>query len=159
MTTAVKTPIILEASKDWIRCYEAIQRSADAKEVLEFVNINAATQPVQPQRPVEPEYTDAKPGAVVWIVLSPDEKEQYRFLMRKYHTKLNLYNERKKESNELQDFIQNTVAVHLAPLMDCLGAVYNILQVLKKWLALTGRIRRLQLTQEYKALKKTPSKA
>jgi hypothetical protein len=159
MATTVKTPIILEASKDWIRWYEAVRRSADAKEVLDFVDIDADTQPVQPQRPVEPEYTDVKPGAAAWIALSADEKEQYRFLTQKYRMKLDLYKEQKKALNELQDFIHNTVAAHLAPLMDGLSTVYDILQALKKRLALTDRTRRLQLAQEYNALKTAPSKA
>jgi hypothetical protein len=136
-----------------------IRRLADAKEVLEFVDIDADTQPVQPQRPVEPEYTDVKPGAAAWIALSADEKEQYRFLTQKYRMKLDLYKEQKTALNELQDFIYNIVAAHLAPLMDGLSTVYDILQALKKRLALTDRTRRLQLTQEYNALKTAPGKA
>jgi hypothetical protein len=57
----------------------------------------------------------------------------------------NIKNGIDKALNELQDFIHNTLAAHLAPLMYGLSTLYDILQALKKRLALTDRTRRLQL--------------
>jgi hypothetical protein len=58
MTTIVKTPIVLEGLKDWIRWYEAVYSSTHAKEIFHLVNIDATTQPIQSQRPAESQYAN-----------------------------------------------------------------------------------------------------
>jgi hypothetical protein len=60
MTTVVKTPIILKGSKDWVRWYEAVCSSVHVKEVFYLVNIDTTIQPIQLQRPTEPQYADVQ---------------------------------------------------------------------------------------------------
>jgi hypothetical protein len=54
------------------------------------------------------------------------------------------------------EYIHKTLALTLRPYIRDMNSPYNILQALKKRLALTDRARRLQLVQEYNALKKAP---
>jgi hypothetical protein len=105
MTVVVKTPIILEDAKDWVRWYQAVQTSAEAKEVSQLIDVNAAIRPTQTHRRVESGFTDVKPAAAAWAALTADEKEQFRFVTQRYRTKLNLYKERKKALNEILVFI------------------------------------------------------
>jgi hypothetical protein len=79
MTTPVKTTLILESSKDWDEWYEIIRSTANAKDVLPFIDVNDAA-PQQLAEPVEPEYEKVRTGAVSFAALDDKEREHYKIL-------------------------------------------------------------------------------
>jgi hypothetical protein len=156
MTTIQKMPLLLEGPKDWDEWYEIVRSSAQARGVFQLVNINAATQPMQPTRPAEPLYQDIKQSATSYTALDDKEKDHYKVLLTEYRNRLARFDKEQAALIDILNHIQNTVARGLRTYMYGLDTPFEILKALKKRLAPTDRARRLELAREYQALKKAP---
>lgn len=155
MTTVVKaTSIILDSPRDWVQWHAIVKNAAKSKGVFEYIDVDATTPPPQPIKPIDPKITDVKPDATVFSALSPEQKEDYKFLANQYRTRLDSYKTEKKELGDIYTLIQDTIALHYKPYIIDESTPYKVLKALKKRIAPTERAQRLKLARDYHALKK-----
>lgn len=158
-STTVRVPLILESPRDWQVWYEAIRRRAVANEIFQYINPDQAEKPIPPTVPIEPNHTTIDPDSESYDDLTNAEKEKYKFLIGKYRTALDRHNILRKRFIDIENVIQDTIAVGLRPHIRGKDHPYDVLKALKKRLAPTDRARRLELTRDLQTLKKDTKKS
>jgi hypothetical protein len=157
-TATVKVLIILESPKDWDEWFEVVRNSAQARRILHLIDPELAVQPAQPVRPNEPQYIDVNStfdlDNQTYANLTDSQKDHYKVLMSEYRIRSDQFEKKQRALIEIVELIQNTTARNLRPYIRGLDTPYDILKALKKRLAPTDRVRRLELVKEYNSLKK-----
>ncbi|KAF7511614.1 hypothetical protein GJ744_003777 [Endocarpon pusillum] len=99
---------------------------------------------------------DINRATASYTALTDPEKDQFKTLLSQHRVQMSLYTKQQNSVLEILDFINNTVGCSLRTHMQALSTLYDILKALKKRLAPTDRVRRLELARKYHALKKAP---
>lgn len=157
-TATIAARIILRSPDDWIPWLEMVKSTATTGQVWEYVDPSRTADQIpkfiEPQWPEPsdlPRTEEERAGT-----LTAAHKEELTELRSLYKIRLNRYDQRKAALAHLHRFIQETVhpdRIHHT--FDC-DSVYRMLVNLKQRLKPRDDVRRLQLTEQYRELQKSP---
>jgi hypothetical protein len=155
MTSVIRAAVtILDDSRDWVQWYSIIKNTAKIRGVFDYLDVEKETLPPQPTEPVSPTIKDVLGTANTYKDLSPEQKEEYKFLVQVYRTDLDTYKVRKKDLSDVYDLIISTVASQYRPHIIDQATPWGVLTALKKQVAPSLRTQKLALAREYNALKR-----
>ena len=157
VTTTART--ILKVPTDWIPWLEMVKSTAITGQIWEFVNpstvVGNLPPLVEPTWP-EPSSLTRTQDEIDSGILTTAHKEELSEKRSLYKVQLNRYDQRRASLAHLHRFIQETVHPdHIHHTFEC-DTVYEILANLQKRLKPKDDIRRLQLTDQYRQLQKSP---
>jgi hypothetical protein len=151
--------VILRNPNDWIAWLEMVKSTATTGQVWEYVDPSKKeTEIPDLSEPKWPEPSDLTRSAeeIASGILTAPHKEELTELRSLYKVRLNRYDQRKAALASLHRFIQETVhpdRIHHT--FDC-ATVHKMLVNLQDRLKPRDDIRRLQLTDQYRELQKSP---
>ena len=158
-TAVTSARTILKGPDDWIPWLEMVKSTATTGQVWEYVDpsktaaqIPALTEPVWPESSSLPLTAEERDSGI----LTAAHKEQLSELRSLYKLRLSRYDQRKASLASLHRFIQETVhpdRVHHT--FNC-DSVHQMLVNLQQRLKPRDDVRRLQLTDQYRELQKSP---
>jgi hypothetical protein len=156
-TTSVRA--ILKGPDDWIPWLEMVKSTATTGQIWEYVNpskkadeIPSLTEPTWP----EPSSLPRSQEEIASGILTTAHKEDLSEHRSLYKLQLNRYDQRKASLAHLHRFIQETVHPdHIHHTFEC-DTVQEMLVNLQKRLKPKDDVRRLQLTDQYRELQKSP---
>src|SRR5437764_13351224 len=158
-TAVTSARTILKGPDDWIPWLEMVKSTATTGQVWEYVDpsktadqIPALTEPVWPESSSLPLTAEERDSGI----LTAAHKEQLSELRSLYKLRLSRYDQRKASLASLHRFIQETVhPARVHHTFNC-DSVHQMLVNLQQRLKPRDDVRRLQLTDQYRELQKSP---
>ena len=153
IATSAKSMVTLTRSADWHRWIEGIRTLAESSAVWPYID------PQKEEELVEPEYP--MPGVIREGVtdiekLTPNEADLLKAQRSQYKRKTDKFDQQVKAIGHLRTHIQNAVAEEYQPYTYDCETARQMLKELKKRLCPTDKVRRVQLIEQYRQLRKAP---
>ena len=157
MQTPVRTTIILTGPNDWDEWIEVVKTKAEAGRIWDYVDPSKSKEEVKTlSRPEIPMAKDVNPGKNTMAELTPDEQEELKLLRFDYKHRVQLYERQDIALSSLKGYIQETISRTFLSYTFKKESTHEVLIALKQRVAPTDRARKLELSQRYARLRKTP---
>jgi hypothetical protein len=114
------------------------------------------TEPAEPIEPDLPTFSTIKPGATNSTDLSAGEQRDLAIMREDYKERMRKYRKRTDALKNLNIFILTSVDRSNLIYLRNQKTIHQKLSALKKRLAPTNRIRRLEIARKYKNLQRAP---
>src|SRR5436189_5050591 len=153
MSSSTSKTTVLDQPSHWEPWLFVIKTIAEGGDAWKYLNLELDIEPIVPNRPKIPTPIDVNQEKTSILALSTQEKESYKLLLA-------MYKEELANTKQILDTIQTVWNYIVTIVSSCnivyindKNIVYQILVILKKRLAPTNYIRKLDLARKYNKLK------
>jgi hypothetical protein len=136
--------------KEWLGIVKSKAQSGTDTNIWPYIDPSLRVLPIPMWKPTRPTYARFHDGATTITQLSPEEKEAYRDACQIYEKDdVPTYNEFAKKMDAITQHIFDTVTARNTACIIDKTTPYEKLVALKERLALSTRVRELELAREY----------
>ncbi len=155
ITSLSKTVVTLKESDDWDEWFLIIEAMIKRENIQKYTNL-IKIESAESIKSVTPTFFSVRPDAAFSKNLTKDERRDLIIMREDHREKLRTYRERTEALKQLNVYILITVDRSNLLYLKEQNTIFRKLSALKKRLAPTNRIRKLEVVRKYRDLQRAP---